>query len=411
MSHLEQLSDWLQAHPVPKRGHAYLSPSSFARYLKCPVSARRENVVEQRRLYLCDFLANSPDYDVMAKNLMQVETEAADDGRFCHRIFEDLTRDTSLLAENKDPMAETQRLITFFLKRYGATEALQDDLQFRSDFAKQILWVKEILKKALWFRNEVRIPLVSMGVWGTADLVFETEDRIHIYDLKTGRLEVSAENNEQFMTYAVGIMDAIGWDVKDIEFGVVGVRFESNTFLMSAEKLKAWKEDVLRPGIAEAHNPGAAPLPGLHCMHCTAKQFCKAWFDMAKETLDRNMQIFDNDHGFAERDNTELIDAYIWAKQVEKFTNDMKNEIALRFEGLSDIESDGRVRYVRPKPIAKYKDEKAAAKYLEENFPIQAEEFVVKKAVNPALLKEVVVDKVYDDLVEVESRKPYIKLA
>ena len=59
----------------------------------------------------------------------------------------------------------------------------------------------------------------------------------------------------------------------------------------------------------------------------------------------------------------------------------------------------------------KYKDEKAAAKYLEENFPIQAEEFVVKKAVNPALLKEVVVDKVYDDLVEVESRKPYIKLA
>ena len=106
--------------------------------------------------------------------------------------------------------------------------------------------------------------------------------------------------------------------------------------------------------------------------------------------------------------NHELV---LLSKQIEKFQNDAKNEIALRYEGFGDMEEETRVKYIRPTAITEFKDDEAAVEKIEEFLGEEAKPFVRKKAVNPTRLKGLLTEEQYGELVIEKARKPYVKMA
>ena len=75
------------------------------------------------------------------------------------------------------------------------------------------------------------------------------------------------------------------------------------------------------------------------------------------------------------------------------------------------MEGETRVRYIRPAPIVDYVDDTAVIATLEKTLsPVEQEEFIQKRAVNPARLKAYVSEETYKQLTRVKARKPYVKM-
>jgi len=116
--------------------------------------------------------------------------------------------------------------------------------------------------------------------FGTADMVIITEKVVHVIDLKLGRgVEVSAENNEQLMTYGLGIlsMAEMLYDIDTVRLTIFQPRINNySTWDISVEKLKKWGKEVLKPRGAMALIGVGDFRAGNWCRFCKARNQCRA---------------------------------------------------------------------------------------------------------------------------------------
>ena len=397
----EKIVQYALNNPVPS-GHAYISPSNLHKYLHCPASPGREFLVEKRAQFLAAMGNDNP----AVRAIFEKDEEAANDGTFCHELYEKYCK-----APRHPEEDELYRGLEHEINQY-ASKKLANDLDFVNKFAKVIFDTKNMLKNASWSLQEQKVVLKKYAMWGTVDLVFQTGNTLHVWDLKTGRQEVAAENNLQLLAYALGLLEALEWKgVAELQLGIVGIRFPMSMWNTTIDTVLRFRNDVLEPKLKEAYALGSKGKPGACCMYCNAKLWCREFNDLVSYTQGKG-DFIEGEDSFKELDNTTLVDRFLLSKQIEKFQNDAKNEIALRYEGFGNMEEETRVKYIRPTAITEFKDEEAAVETIEGFLGEEdAKPFVKKKAVNPSRLKGLLTEEQYSELVVEKARKPYVKMA
>jgi hypothetical protein len=151
---------------------------------------------------------------------------------------------------------------------------------------------------------------------GTADAVIVGEDTLTVIDLKTGRVPVSATNNLQLKTYALGAFMESGKmaSIKKIELiifqGPLGISYSEIT----PADLLAWGDEMAVIAY-EANDPFAQAIPGnKQCKYCKAKQSCPALKEKANEVA-KNEFAVDASNVSSDLDLAELVIS--WAEAVQ----------------------------------------------------------------------------------------------
>lgn len=135
---------------------------------------------------------------------------------------------------------------------------------------------------------EQRMPTGIPECWGTSDAVIVSPEHVEIVDFKYGQgVAVSAEGNPQVRLYGAGALDTFGdllGDVKLVLMTIFQPRLDSvSTSEMTADELRAWREEVVLPAAAEARwSPNAHFGPSVDaCRWCPAKGLCRAQMEAA----------------------------------------------------------------------------------------------------------------------------------
>lgn len=162
------------------------------------------------------------------------------------------------------------------------TEELVEAVDEYVDFVKgEIEEAKEECKDPVFaVEQKVDISDYIDDCFGTADMVIVTEKVAHIIDLKLGRgVEISAECNEQLMTYGLGIlsMAEMLYDVETVRLTIFQPRISNySTWDIAAGDLKKWGEEILKPRGAMALIGAGDFRAGSWCRFCKARNQCRA---------------------------------------------------------------------------------------------------------------------------------------
>lgn len=231
--------------------HARFSPSAAKRHIECTPSLLLEE--------------QFPD------NVSQF----AEEGTAGHALAEHLIK-KYLKIRSKRPTSDyyTDELV----------EAVDDYVSF---IKEQIELAKSACEYPV-FNVEKRVDVSSYAdnCFGTADMVIVTDNVVRIIDLKLGKgVPVYAENNYQLMIYGLGVLEEYEmlYDIQSVWLTIHQPRLQNvSSWKISAEELKKWGEEVLRPKAALALSGDGDFVAGEHCHFCRAKNQCRA---RAKENL------------------------------------------------------------------------------------------------------------------------------
>lgn len=134
---------------------------------------------------------------------------------------------------------------------------------------------------------EQRMPTGIPECWGTSDAVIVSPEHVEIVDFKYGQgVAVSAEDNPQVRLYGAGALDTFGdllGDVRLVLMTIFQPRLESvSTSEMTADDLRAWREEIVLPAAVEARGDNAHFGPSVDaCRWCPAKGLCRAQMEAA----------------------------------------------------------------------------------------------------------------------------------
>lgn len=248
--------------PTPEY-HAQLSPSSAKRWINCPASVQ------------------------LSKDISDKPSEYAEAGRLAHSIAE----------------LKARKLFTIMRKSTYASQLkkLQADPLYVPEMdGYTSLYVETLEQHAMSFQSAPFIALetsVPIGLFtgenkadgtpatGTADCIQIAEDTLWVTDYKNGAgVPVSAEENPQMMTYALGALAMYtiiyGDSIKTIKMTIVQPALHNvSDWEISREDLETWGREVLTPAAQRAvsDDPGE-PCPGEWCekAFCPLRNTCRA---------------------------------------------------------------------------------------------------------------------------------------
>jgi hypothetical protein len=138
--------------------------------------------------------------------------------------------------------------------------------------AKAIEYVSEVRARR---RFKVLIEQPMKAMWmrltptTTADLVLYTADELHVFDLKTGKIPVTAVDNDQLKFYAA-TYGPLAPKAKEVHLHIVQPWADvMEEWVMSADDLRKWMLDACVAEVAII-NGSTTFNPGDHCQFCPA---------------------------------------------------------------------------------------------------------------------------------------------
>lgn len=233
--------------------HALLGPSSSARWLACPPSAR-----------LTEFMPN--------------ETSVyAEEGTKAHYLCEQVVR-RSLPGWAGLPPAAMDDLMDGDAYDAEMKEAAKLYAEFIHNIYDNFphtptVCVEQHVKMTYW------VP----ECFGTCDCLLIGDGVLHVIDFKYGAgVPVSPVDNIQMMLYALGAWDLFSAtdDIQTVRMSIVQPRIQSEpeTWEISESSLIRWAEDFLKPMAKLAWEGKGELNPGeKQCRWCKAKPQCRAW--------------------------------------------------------------------------------------------------------------------------------------
>ena len=225
--------------------HAFLSPSSSARWLRCTPSAFLE------------------------KSFREAESPSAAEGTAAHA-----------LAEHKVAHALKRR------SRRPASPYITDEMEeytddYRDYIVEQLQKERDACGNAeAWTELELDLSAWIPHGFGTCDCLIVSDHQMHVIDLKYGQgVLVEAQENSQMMLYALGALNAFGsiYGFEDVALTIFQPRRDNvSTWNTSVTHLLAWADEVLKPRAALASEGLGDFCPGDWCRFCKAAQICRA---------------------------------------------------------------------------------------------------------------------------------------
>jgi hypothetical protein len=215
--------------------HAIFAPSSAARWLACPQSAR------------------------LSQGLPRRENLAAMEGTRVHAVIDKYLRTREM------PPAPLPWLV-------GKNMPDSDVVTYIRDYIRQLGAGKMMLEQRVF---------LTKGCWGQLDLGHIGQETITVIDYKNGSWDVEAKDNKQMLTYAATFLDehpAVQW------FRLV--IFQPNSWMnkINPEQQDGFKQHVHSRREVENHRLlvenairyEGPPIPGPHCRWCSAFSKCPA---------------------------------------------------------------------------------------------------------------------------------------
>lgn len=231
---------------MPPNKHAWAGPSSIARILACPPSAR--------------FSARFPDSG----------SGYAQEGTCAHAVAEYLVR-RSLGQQADDPR---DNLDFYNEEMLGHAEGY-------------VAFIAELLEEAkrtcqdpvVLVEQRVDISSYVPECFGTADCVLIADGQMTIVDFKYGLgVLVSAKENPQLMCYALGALEMFDalYEIDSVRLAVYQPRRENvDVWTLTKTELLDWAENTLKPIAALAYAGEGEFHAGDHCLFCKAKAVCR----------------------------------------------------------------------------------------------------------------------------------------
>ena len=166
-----------------------------------------------------------------------------------------------------------------------------------------------------WVERRLHCPTIHPLFFGTSDACGIIDERTaSVVDYKHGAgIVVEAEDNEQLMYYACGVLEDLNlWGkVDDVRLTIVQPRafhFDGpvRTHTMKVEDLIAWLEEKLVPAMDKAAQGSRDTKSGSHCRFCPARSAaCPQILSDVKE-LEALMEKLDGGAGAAKMTNEDL---------------------------------------------------------------------------------------------------------
>ena len=237
------------------RPHALLSGSQAERFMTCPGSV------------------------MLAQNITtpSKSSDAADEGTLAHTIsellFRKITRKTKIVLPDI-PSHYDQSMMADCQKYVDEVLALPGELHIEVvlDFSK-----------------------LHKNLGGTSDLInIERETRtLRVGDLKYGRSPVSAVNNYQLLTYAVGALETFNLynDIDNVELYIFQPRGKNSSWSCAMSTVLEFKQQL----VTAAHQTDD-PFAPLHmtdkgCYWCKAKPICPEFAKVAKKSAAEDFKL------------------------------------------------------------------------------------------------------------------------
>ena len=341
--------------------HAFSSPSAGAASALCPARPLRAGMVKRRNKFVHEFRAYTDD---PLRTMFEDSGPAAAHGTYLHSQLENLLVD-------------------------GV--AMEIDDAFERDgmerIAAQINAEREV---ALEFHAEERLHNYGVDSGGTVDTIFLHDNTVfpltrdgapledvvplegvgaqwlHLPDLKTGRVEVHAEDNEQLKRYACGAMARYNWDedITHVMLSIYAFRFPSSSWVISREDLMDYWVNDFR--VSMWHNNAINPqaIAGdLQCQYCEAAGVCPESLAFAAAILPDEVI----DGSFGNISTVQLEEVYAQVSTAASAMEKIKAELLLR-ESTADFNPDNALTGYKRKNGAKrsfYKDEQGVAALVE----------------------------------------------
>lgn len=308
------------------KAHAWVGPSSIARVLACPPSAR--------------FSEQFPD----------TASDYAAEGTEAHELCEYLVR-KALGEKVRKPKGKFH------------CEEMQECAEGYAAFVMEMYeTAKQTTPDAvLLLEQRVDVSEYIPECFGTADCILIADGTMTICDYKHGMgVRVDAEENPQLKTYALGALEMFGclYDIDTIRLVIYQPRIENiSDWTISKAELLQWAEETLKPTAQLAYKGEGEFCAGSHCRFCKAKAVCR-------KRAEQNLMLAQYD--FAppmELENTEIPIILSKASELVAWVNDIK-EYALS-QALSGVRYDG-YKLVEGRSNRKYTDKDAVAKAVTE---------------------------------------------
>jgi len=281
-----------------QRAHALLSASGASRWIACSPSARLEENFENK------------------------SSSFAEEGTLAHEFAEVNLRHQLGQFAKGDLFYKRRPLIE---SEYYSPE-MEDYVQKHVDYViEQYTEAKRLTPDAvLLIETKVDITHLIEEGFGTCDVIIIADGVLEVIDLKYGLgVRVEAEENKQLMLYGSGALEAYDmlYDIHTVRLTVTQPRMDSiSSWEISADDLRQWGEDVVKPSALKAYAGEGEQVTGDHCKFCRASARCKAQADLALATAKEDFkdpQLLTDD---------ELVDIYAkipnidaWFKKVASY--------------------------------------------------------------------------------------------
>ena len=288
--------------------HALLSPSSSARWINCPPSAR------------------------LAEQFPDTGGTDANKGTLAHTIAELKARKYFL-----EPMSS--RTYNSRLKKLREDPLYEKDMDAATD-----MYLDYLKSLAMGFgkdapfvalENRVSYQKYALEGFGRADCIMIGSGRLCVCDYKNGSgVPVDAEHNSQMMLYALGALETYnmiyGDSIQDIHLAIIqpnagGVK----EWGLTRKELEEWGETVVKPAAALAWEGKGDFCPGPWCekSFCPAKGQCtararKLLEDKPPDKIMLNAPVLPDT---ALLNEAELGSLLTWGKQLEAFLKNLKD--------------------------------------------------------------------------------------
>lgn len=301
------------------RAHAWLSPSSWHRYLERIDGEFKE---------IC--LGGA----VKSEGLHSEPGPAALDGTECHEWSEHLRQ----AAQSDDPNEYASLLIEYQNKDSPKAEAADSYIDFLDDIKTRFQnnsftdYEEYFEVKGKWTKN----------IWGTLDFAVTRNSgkkwEAVICDLKYGFTEVSAENNPQLIIYLICLEEKLGIRFDRAWLYIYQPRIPRekpyDKFKITKDDLALWRNEILKiEKKILLMKEGKLELEfkaGDHCKWCPYKLDCYAHTDhMRKDSL----AILDDIEIFPDIQRTNidnLVKLHKKKKEIEHYLEDVDHYLLMR---------------------------------------------------------------------------------
>lgn len=236
-----------------EKKHALLSPSSAAKWINCPPSARLE------------------------EQLGEEESEAAREGTLAHDICELKLR--KLFIEKGMSDATFKRRLNKLKKHELYQKEMDGHTDAYVDYVSSIAYSFPATPY-MAVEKEFSYDAYAREGFGTSDCLLIAGTHMHVFDFKYGHTPVSADHNPQMMLYALGAVCTYGfiYPVQEVTMHIIQPRVTAPArCTIPASELLDWADKVVRPMAALAWEGKGDFKQGDWCdkCYCAANGCCK----------------------------------------------------------------------------------------------------------------------------------------